>query len=163
SRLARMACSLPRLQHGGSWRLGRLAVPPRSGRVPDCARSASAACRRLDARPFLVAPVAAFPALLVSTTRGGTQAPGARRRDAAGPAVVDGARVVIHAKPDFWVNRGSFSLSAIEVKPVGVGELLARLERLKQLLSAEGLFRPERKRRPPFLPHKIGLICGRDS
>ncbi|MCW2887742.1 MAG: exodeoxyribonuclease large subunit [Streptosporangiaceae bacterium] len=80
-----------------------------------------------------------------------------------GPAVVDGARVVIHAKPDFWVNRGSFSLSALEVKPVGVGELLARLEILKQLLHAEGLFRPERKRPLPFLPHRIGLICGRDS
>jgi exodeoxyribonuclease VII large subunit len=79
------------------------------------------------------------------------------------PAVVDGARVLIHAKPDFWVNRGSFSLSALEVRPVGVGELLARLERLKQLLHAEGLFRPERKRPLPFLPHRIGLICGRDS
>jgi exodeoxyribonuclease VII large subunit len=44
-----------------------------------------------------------------------------------------------------------------------VGELLARLERLKQLLAAEGLFRPERKRALPFLPHRIGLICGRDS
>jgi exodeoxyribonuclease VII large subunit len=83
--------------------------------------------------------------------------------DAAGPAVVDGARVVIHAKPDFWVNRGSFSLSAIEVRPVGVGQLLARLEQLKHLLAAEGIFRPERKRTLPFLPHKIGLICGRDS
>ncbi|MGI8330669.1 exodeoxyribonuclease VII large subunit [Actinomadura scrupuli] len=80
-----------------------------------------------------------------------------------GPAVVDGARVVIHAKPDFWANRGSFSLSALEVRPVGVGELLARLELLKQLLHAEGLFRPERKRPLPFLPHRIGLICGRDS
>jgi exodeoxyribonuclease VII large subunit len=79
------------------------------------------------------------------------------------PAVVDGARVVIHAKPDFYMNRGSFSLSAIEVRAVGVGELLARLERLKQLLYAEGLFRPERKRPLPFLPGKIGLICGRDS
>ncbi|MFP3961482.1 exodeoxyribonuclease VII large subunit [Actinomadura fulvescens] len=83
--------------------------------------------------------------------------------EAAGPAVTDGARVVIHAKPDFWINRGTFSLSAIEVKPVGVGELLARLERLKQLLASEGLFRPERKKALPFLPHKIGLICGRDS
>ncbi|WP_192809959.1 exodeoxyribonuclease VII large subunit [Actinomadura rudentiformis] len=83
--------------------------------------------------------------------------------EAAGPAVTDGARVVIHAKPDFWINRGTFSLSAIEVKPVGVGELLARLERLKQLLASEGLFRPERKKPLPFLPHKIGLICGRDS
>ncbi|RFU40348.1 exodeoxyribonuclease VII large subunit [Actinomadura logoneensis] len=82
---------------------------------------------------------------------------------AAGPAVTDGARVVVHCKPDFWVNRGRFSLSAIEVRPVGVGELLARLERLKQLLASEGLFRPERKRPLPFLPGRVGLICGRDS
>ncbi|MEU5880283.1 exodeoxyribonuclease VII large subunit [Spirillospora sp. NPDC047279] len=83
--------------------------------------------------------------------------------EAAGPAITDGARVVVHAKPDFWINRGTFSLSAIEVKPVGVGELLARLERLKQVLNSEGLFRPERKKPIPFLPSKIGLICGRDS
>ena len=80
-----------------------------------------------------------------------------------GSGVTDGARVVIHAKPDFWVNRGTFSLSVLDVKPVGVGELLARLERLKRVLAAEGLFRPERKRPLPFLPGKIGLICGRDS
>ncbi|GAA3200011.1 exodeoxyribonuclease VII large subunit [Actinocorallia longicatena] len=79
------------------------------------------------------------------------------------PAVVDGARVVIHAKPDFYINRGSFSLTAIEVRAVGVGELLARLEQLKRTLQAEGLFRPERKRGLPFLPGAIGLICGRDS
>ncbi|MFC6878293.1 exodeoxyribonuclease VII large subunit [Actinomadura yumaensis] len=83
--------------------------------------------------------------------------------EAAGPAVTDGARVVVHAKPDFWINRGTFSLSALEVRPVGVGELLARLERLKQVLAAEGLFRPERKKPLPFLPGRIGLICGRDS
>ncbi|GAA2075289.1 exodeoxyribonuclease VII large subunit [Actinomadura alba] len=79
------------------------------------------------------------------------------------PAVADGARVVIHAKPDFWVNRGTFSLAAIEIRAVGLGELLARLEHLKRVLSAEGLFRPERKRPLPFLPHRVGLICGRDS
>lgn len=83
--------------------------------------------------------------------------------EAAGPAVTDGARVVVHAKPDFWINRGTFSLSALEIRPVGVGELLARLERLKRVLASEGLFRPERKRPLPFLPGKIGLICGRDS
>ncbi|MFC9972745.1 exodeoxyribonuclease VII large subunit [Spirillospora sp. NPDC127200] len=83
--------------------------------------------------------------------------------EAAGPAVTDGARVVVHAKPDFWVNRGTFSLAALEVRPVGVGELLARLERLKQVLNAEGLFRPERKRPLPFLPGRIGLITGRQS
>ncbi len=79
------------------------------------------------------------------------------------PAVVDGARVVVHAKPDFYINRGSFSLTAIEVRAVGIGELLARLEQLKRTLAAEGLFRPERKRPLPFLPGTVGLICGRDS
>ncbi len=83
--------------------------------------------------------------------------------DDAGPAVVDGARVVVHAKPDFYINRGSFALSAFEIRPVGVGELLARLERLKKLLASEGLFNPERKRPLPFLPGTVGLICGRDS
>jgi exodeoxyribonuclease VII large subunit len=83
--------------------------------------------------------------------------------DAGGPAVIDGARVVVHAKPDFYINRGSFALSALEIRPVGVGELLARLERLKQLLAAEGVFNAERKRPLPFLPGTIGLICGRDS
>jgi len=79
------------------------------------------------------------------------------------PAVADGARVVVHAKPDFYINRGSFSLTAIEVRAVGIGELLARLEQLKRTLAAEGLFRPERKRPLPFLPGTVGLICGRDS
>jgi exodeoxyribonuclease VII large subunit len=83
--------------------------------------------------------------------------------DAGGPAVVDGARVVVHAKPDFYINRGSFALSAMEIRPVGVGELLARLERLKQLLASEGVFNAERKRPLPFLPGTVGLICGRDS
>src|SRR5712692_2476837 len=83
--------------------------------------------------------------------------------DAAEPAPADGARVVIHAKPDFNMARGSFSLSAVEIRAVGIGELLARLERLRRALAAEGLFAAERKRALPFLPRKVGLICGRDS
>jgi exodeoxyribonuclease VII large subunit len=74
-----------------------------------------------------------------------------------------GARVVAWVKPDFSMTRGSFSLSAIELRAVGIGELLARLERLRRALGAEGLFAPERKRRLPFLPGQVGLICGRDS
>ncbi|MEU6742412.1 exodeoxyribonuclease VII large subunit [Streptosporangium sandarakinum] len=83
--------------------------------------------------------------------------------EATVPRPVDGARVVMHLKPDFWVNRGSFAFTALEMRPVGVGELLARLERLRQVLAAEGLFGVDRKRRLPFLPGTIGLICGRDS
>jgi exodeoxyribonuclease VII large subunit len=83
--------------------------------------------------------------------------------DATNPAPGPGARVVVWAKPDFNTTRGSFALTAIEIRQVGIGELLARLERLRKALAAEGLFAAERKRRPPFLPRVIGLICGRDS
>jgi exodeoxyribonuclease VII large subunit len=71
--------------------------------------------------------------------------------------------VVIFARPDFNANRGSFALTALEIRAVGVGELLARLERLRRELTSEGLFSAERKRPIPFLPGVIGLICGRDS
>jgi exodeoxyribonuclease VII large subunit len=83
--------------------------------------------------------------------------------EAADPAPADGARVVIWARPDFSMTKGSFSLSALEVRAVGIGELLARLERLRRSLAAEGLFAAERKRRLPFLPGQVGLICGRGS
>lgn len=75
----------------------------------------------------------------------------------------DGARVVIQAKPTFWARRGSLHLDGRQIRPVGQGELLARIEHLKQLLAAEGLFAQERKRRLPFLPRGVGLICGRAS
>jgi exodeoxyribonuclease VII large subunit len=81
--------------------------------------------------------------------------------DATDPQV--GARVVVHVKPDFNANRGSFALTALEVRAVGIGELLARLEKLRRQLTAEGLFSAERKRPLPFLPGIIGLICGRES
>ena len=82
---------------------------------------------------------------------------------AAEPAIAEGDRVVVWAKPSFYPPRGSFSLSAREIRHVGLGELLARLERLKSQLAAEGLFAADRKRPLPFLPRRIGLICGRAS
>lgn len=83
--------------------------------------------------------------------------------DAGAPGLVEGARVTLHAKPEFYPARGSLSLRADEIRQVGLGELLARLERLKKLLGAEGLFARERKRRLPFLPQRVGLITGRAS
>jgi exodeoxyribonuclease VII large subunit len=83
--------------------------------------------------------------------------------DAAAPEPLEGARVVVWAKPDFSMAKGAFALSALELRAVGIGELLARLERVRRSLAAEGLFAAERKRRLPFLPGKVGLICGRDS
>jgi exodeoxyribonuclease VII large subunit len=83
--------------------------------------------------------------------------------DQVQPPVVEGARVVIHAKPSWYYARGTLSLAADEIRPIGLGELLARIERLRGVLSAEGLFAPERKRTLPFLPRVIGLVCGRSS
>jgi exodeoxyribonuclease VII large subunit len=83
--------------------------------------------------------------------------------DAGAPELAEGARVTLHAKPEFYPARGTLSLRADEIRQVGLGELLARLERLKKLLGAEGLFVRERKRRLPFLPQRIGLITGRAS
>ena len=83
--------------------------------------------------------------------------------EAADPAPAEGARVVVWAKPDLNTARGSFSLTGIEIRAVGIGELLARLDRLRRSLAAEGLFAAERKRPLPFLPTTIGLICGRES
>ncbi|KRV47027.1 exodeoxyribonuclease VII large subunit [Wenjunlia vitaminophila] len=83
--------------------------------------------------------------------------------DAVADTVAEGARVVVHAKPEWYTPRGTLSLRAAEIRPVGIGELLARLERLKRELAAEGLFAAGRKRRLPFLPGRIGLVCGRAS
>lgn len=75
----------------------------------------------------------------------------------------DGDRVIVHGKPAFYAGRGSFSLWTTEIRHVGIGDLLARIEKLRQQLAAEGLFDPARKRPLPYLPHKIGLITGRGS
>ena len=79
------------------------------------------------------------------------------------PPLAEGQRILVHAKPDFWTGRGSLSMRAKEIRPVGIGALLAELARLKDLLAAEGLFAPERKKPLPFIPTRIGLICGRAS
>lgn len=75
----------------------------------------------------------------------------------------DGDRVVVYGRPAFYAGRGSFSLWVTEIRPVGVGELLARIELLRKNLAAEGLFDPSRKRHLPYLPQRVGLITGRGS
>ncbi|WP_298251679.1 exodeoxyribonuclease VII large subunit [uncultured Arthrobacter sp.] len=74
-----------------------------------------------------------------------------------------GSRVVARLKPDFWVKTGRLSMQTTDIRPVGIGDLLARIERLRQALAAEGLFAAASKKPLPLLPHRIGLITGRDS
>jgi exodeoxyribonuclease VII large subunit len=133
------------LQLVGGWigKLGRVWV---EGQIAEC--------KRRGATVFLTLrdPVAAVSAQVICTRQ---------VFDAANPA--EGARVVIFAKPEFNATRGSFALTGLEIRAVGIGELLARLDRLRRVLATEGLFSPERKRPLPFLPGVIGLICGRES
>ncbi len=79
------------------------------------------------------------------------------------PPPTEGSRVVVHGRFEFYPARGSLTFKVDQMHPVGIGELLARLERLRRLLAAEGLTAPERKRPLPFLPTVVGLITGRAS
>jgi len=133
------------LQAVGQWvgRLGRIWV---EGQIAECKRRGNTVFLTLRD------PLAAVSAQVICTRA---------VFDAVSPQ--EGARVVMFVKPDFNATRGSFALTAIEIRAVGIGELLARLEGLRKQLAAEGLFSPERKRALPFLPAVIGLVCGRES
>ena len=75
----------------------------------------------------------------------------------------EGSRVVVHGQFEFYPARGSLSFRVDQLHPVGLGELLARLETLRRLLAAEGLTAAARKKPLPFLPRTVGLITGRAS
>jgi exodeoxyribonuclease VII large subunit len=133
------------LQAVGGWigRLGRIWV---EGQIAECKKRGNTVYLTLRD------PIAAVSAQVICTRQ---------VFDVVSPT--EGARVVMFVKPDFNATRGAFALTALEIRAVGIGELLARLERLRKELAAEGLFSSERKRALPFLPGVIGLICGRES
>jgi exodeoxyribonuclease VII large subunit len=83
--------------------------------------------------------------------------------DRLGPQAGPGTRVVALVQPQFNPRRGTLTLGVRQLRAVGVGELLARIEALKAVLRGEGLFDPARKRPLPFLPRTVGLVCGRAS
>jgi exodeoxyribonuclease VII large subunit len=83
--------------------------------------------------------------------------------DELDPPLTEGSRIVVWGRPEYWAARGSLTFAAAEIRPVGVGALLARIEALRAVLAAEGLFAADRKRPLPFLPRRIGLITGRSS
>lgn len=74
-----------------------------------------------------------------------------------------GDRVVALVKPSYWLKAGTLSMQVFDMRHVGLGDMLERLERLRRQLASEGLFDAARKKRLPFLPGTIGLITGKDS
>lgn len=83
--------------------------------------------------------------------------------DHLGEAFAEGASVVMRCRPTYWSAKGSLSLRATEIHIAGIGSLLAQIEKLRVSLRAEGLFDDARKRPLPFLPARVGLICGRNA
>jgi len=79
------------------------------------------------------------------------------------PQIEQGTRVLVQVKADWWTKRGSLQFKVLQIRAVGIGELMARLEALRTKLAAEGLFDDSRKQELPFLPRRIGLICGQGS
>lgn len=79
------------------------------------------------------------------------------------PAVEQGSRIVVQAKADWWPKKGSLQFKVLQMRAVGLGELMARIEALRNLLAAEGLFNEDRKKPLPFLPRRVGLVCGQNS
>jgi exodeoxyribonuclease VII large subunit len=77
--------------------------------------------------------------------------------------VGDGDRVHVFGRPELYEARGVFRLRALGIEPVGLGGVLAGIERLKRKLAAEGLFAVERKRALPLFPRRIGLLTGTDA
>ena len=83
--------------------------------------------------------------------------------DALRLELADGDKVHVYGRPELYEARGVFQLRALSLEPLGLGAALARIERLKRTLAAEGLFAAERKRRLPLLPRRIGLLTGNDA
>ena len=83
--------------------------------------------------------------------------------DGAATKIEEGSHVVVHARPEFWLKNGSLRMRGDELRPVGVGELLARIEHLRSVLAAEGLFDLDRKTPLPFLPILVGLVCAQQG
>ena len=70
----------------------------------------------------------------------------------------DGRKVILRGELTVYEPRGQYQMRVMAVELQGLGALQAAFEKLKQKLSAEGLFAPERKRPLPRYPQRIGLV-----
>jgi exodeoxyribonuclease VII large subunit len=73
----------------------------------------------------------------------------------------DGMKVIVTGRITVYEVRGAYQIDVASIKPVGAGELQMAFERLKEKLSAEGLFDTGRKRPIPDYPERIGIVTSR--
>jgi exodeoxyribonuclease VII large subunit len=72
--------------------------------------------------------------------------------------ISDGQKILVQGELTVYEVRGQYQLNVRAVELQGIGALQVAFEKLKQKLSSEGLFTPERKRPLPRFPQRIGLI-----
>ena len=70
----------------------------------------------------------------------------------------EGMEVVATGKLTTFGSQSKYQLTVEDLRPAGVGALMAMLEKRKKMLAAEGLFDPERRRPLPYLPEVIGVV-----
>lgn len=70
----------------------------------------------------------------------------------------DGDQVMVRGEISLYAPRGSYQLVVRELQPMGMGELLMRLEILKREIHRRGWFKQEHKKPIPHLPERIGVI-----
>lgn len=69
-----------------------------------------------------------------------------------------GVEVRVHGRISVYAPRGNYQLIVDQMQPVGLGDLHARFEQLRNRLRAEGLFDAERKKPLPFPPRVVGVV-----
>ena len=70
----------------------------------------------------------------------------------------EGMEVVATGRVTTFGGQSKYQIVIEDIKPAGMGALMALLEKRKTMLSAEGLFEESRKRPLPYLPEVIGVV-----
>ncbi len=85
----------------------------------------------------------------------------------AGGPPGEGMQVVVAGGCDYYpgstTSSPGFSFSVSDLRVAGEGDLLARIDRLRKQLNAEGLLELQKQLSLPVLPRTIGVITGRDG
>jgi exodeoxyribonuclease VII large subunit len=82
----------------------------------------------------------------------------------AGATPTDGMQVVIGGGCDYYPGSATsspgFSFSVSDLRVAGEGDLLARIDRLRKQLDAEGLLEPQKQLQRALVPRSIGIVTG---
>jgi exodeoxyribonuclease VII large subunit len=85
----------------------------------------------------------------------------------AGGEPPEGVQVLVAGGCDFYPGSANaspgFSFAVSDLRVAGEGDLLARIERLRRQLDAEGLLTPQKLLHRPLLPRTIGVVTGENA